>query len=456
MKNKISFKLKAPLSLIIAFLMTATLTATSVFVSYAETADTVFTDVSTDDWFYGDVQYVYDYGIMNGVDTDKFAPNSPLSRAMGVTILHRAAGEPFSLTYRDPVNGRIVPFKDVKFFQWYGTPVKWAAANAIVNGREEDMFVPDDYITRAEFATILLRYTKYAHLNLPDTKDGDFSDADQVPDYAKEAVDALYKAEIINGKENSRFDPSASITRAEAAAMIRRFTEKSEKIPDDEILTVLFQGSSYTFEGDTPLHFKRLSENQIDVSFWSIYDAGFDPAPIKDKVDIVIMNEGYEAPFLYNIFGADKSYYGFELHLGPWDAETAVGIVNDRTIDAHGNKKHNDLYIDRSAELNDFFKMEMDMLADVNGGYIGLGGVVPYNSELQLEDFFVNDFEIHPKQIMGYCIALAMYCKIFDVKATDQNNGALLPMDIPGETKEEKDAYMVMVKETVQHILDIQ
>lgn len=93
-----------------------------------------FGDVKTADWFYNDVKYVYDKGMMAGTAADVFAPNATTTRAMIVTILYRLEGSP-------AVTGTSA-FVDVPAGQWYTDAVNWAAANQIVKGTSATTFAP--------------------------------------------------------------------------------------------------------------------------------------------------------------------------------------------------------------------------------------------------------------------------------------------------------------------------
>ncbi|MBQ8523681.1 MAG: S-layer homology domain-containing protein [Clostridia bacterium] len=191
----------------------------------AVSATGAFKDVAQKDWYYESVSYVYDTGIMDGIGDGKFAPKATLTRAMGVTLLYRTAGEP---ECDDLVN----PFGDVGSSKWFTDPVKWAYDRGVVTGKSADRFAPNTDITRAEFATILARYADYADMTLPVKRNGTVKDQAKIPTYAKDAVSAMYCAEIINGRSDGSFDPSAKINRAEAAAMIERFVNVSSEDKD--------------------------------------------------------------------------------------------------------------------------------------------------------------------------------------------------------------------------------
>ena len=111
-----------------------------------------FPDVDENDWFYDEVVYVYENGLMNGVENNQFAPNTATNRAMLATILYRLAGQP-------DVSGDL-PFTDVAAGTWYTDAVLWAAQNGIVNGLGENTFAPMNTLTREQLVTMLYRYAE--------------------------------------------------------------------------------------------------------------------------------------------------------------------------------------------------------------------------------------------------------------------------------------------------------
>lgn len=152
-----------------------------------------------------------------------FAPDLTMSRAMAATVLYRLAGEP-------DVTSVVNPFDDVKKGDWYSDAVLWASQSNIVYGYTSKDYAPNDDITRADFVTMLLRYASHKNLKLPEKFDkrAEFTDSDETPDYAKLPVNVLYYADIIRGKTIDIFAPDDNITRAEAVALIRRFTDTAE------------------------------------------------------------------------------------------------------------------------------------------------------------------------------------------------------------------------------------
>ncbi|MDR1156725.1 MAG: S-layer homology domain-containing protein [Oscillospiraceae bacterium] len=178
-----------------------------------------FTDVSEDDWFYGDVYAVWENSLMNGTSATLFSPSRTLTRGMVVTVLYRTEGAP-------DISELDNPFPDVSAGQYYTEAVIWAADHEIVLGYTGGQFGPDDDITREQMAAILYRYERYAQKVPPDTLEGRvFADESSIGDYAKEAVAKLVTQGIIAGKPNNRFDPRGNATRAEFAAVLHRFME---------------------------------------------------------------------------------------------------------------------------------------------------------------------------------------------------------------------------------------
>ena len=178
-----------------------------------------FDDVSRSDWFYDDVRYVYENGIMDGTGAYRFAPNAQLTRAMIVTILYRMDGSPAMSGASD--------FKDVDSGMWYGKAVAWAAANGIVNGYGSGRFGPNDPVTREQLAAILYRYTAYRKASTASNGDNlaSFSDLGTVSGYALESMNWAVGTGLLKGA-NGKLDPKANATRAQVAAIIHRYLER--------------------------------------------------------------------------------------------------------------------------------------------------------------------------------------------------------------------------------------
>ena len=176
-----------------------------------------FKDVAETDWFYEDVEFVNETGLMIGTNTagTKFSPEDTLTRAMIVTILWRLESE--------PVVNYLMQFNDVPAEEWYTEAVRWAAAEGIVNGYGDDTFGPMNAVTREQAMAILHRYAAYKGL-----ESGMIFPMIPQYDYSLWAENDILWADMIgltSGIGKDIFDMTASADRAEIAAYLRRFCE---------------------------------------------------------------------------------------------------------------------------------------------------------------------------------------------------------------------------------------
>ena len=178
-----------------------------------------FTDVTSGDWFYDAVAYVYDKGMMEGTTDTTFAPTMNLTRSMIAQVL-------YNLEERPEAPGA-AGFTDVAADAWYADAVNWAAARGIVKGYDTGAFGPEDSVTREQLAAILYRY---AQVKGYDTTQGgmavrEFSDSASISDWAQEAMAWAVNAQVLSGKGNGVLDPQGTATRAEVAQMLMNFGE---------------------------------------------------------------------------------------------------------------------------------------------------------------------------------------------------------------------------------------
>lgn len=166
-------------------------------------------------WAEHDIHRVAARELYQGIDTGVFAPDAAMTRAMYVTVLARLESADLS-TYHG-----VSAFADVDDGAWYAAAVAWAADNAITEGVGDNLFEPDAPITREQIATMLLRYANEKGISAQQQAQS-FADADSISDWAREAVSMARALGVVEGKEDNRFDPQASATRAEVAAMFMR------------------------------------------------------------------------------------------------------------------------------------------------------------------------------------------------------------------------------------------
>ncbi len=180
-----------------------------------------FNDVKATDWYYSEVKYAVQNELFNGVSDDTFAPNSPLTRAMLVTILYRAEGEPEASASSE--------FSDIKASDWFGKAVIWASENGVVNGYDDGTFKPNANITREQIATIIYNFANYKKCDTSAAATtnivNQYTDSMTVSAYAIKGFRYVVGEGIMNGKTENTLNPKDNATRAEAATILRRFLE---------------------------------------------------------------------------------------------------------------------------------------------------------------------------------------------------------------------------------------
>ena len=175
-----------------------------------------FKDVTKEDnWSYDDIYYVWENGLMNGMDEDEFAPAATTTRAQFATVIYRMAGSP-EVTKADYAKCRFTDLKQ----EWYMDAVVWAFNEGVVKGTSDTTFSPDDQITREQMVAMLYRYAG------ADAGEGDLSkitDAASISEYAQPAVAWAVQNGIVTGMPDGSFQPQGKATREQMAAIIARF-----------------------------------------------------------------------------------------------------------------------------------------------------------------------------------------------------------------------------------------
>jgi hypothetical protein len=175
-----------------------------------------FTDVKSDDWFYGAVKYAVQKGLFNGTSDATFTPNDNMTRAMLVTVLYRLEGNP-------SVTG-VSSFTDIQGSQWYTDAVTWASTNMIVSGYGGGLFGTNDNISREQMAAILYRYAQYKGHDVTKTVDlKDYKDALNISTWASDAMKWASAEGLITGTTSTLLSPTDSASRAQVATILMRF-----------------------------------------------------------------------------------------------------------------------------------------------------------------------------------------------------------------------------------------
>lgn len=166
----------------------------------ALTKDLPFTDVTATDWFYSDVKYAYETGLMTGTSGTAFSPEAPVTRGMVMTILARREG-----------------IRTDRYTPWYAAGCEWAKANGISDGSN-----PEAPVTREQLAAMLYRYAALKGRDLTAGENLNFTDASDVSAYALPALQWATGEKILTGS-NGALNPQATATRAHLAAILHRY-----------------------------------------------------------------------------------------------------------------------------------------------------------------------------------------------------------------------------------------
>ncbi len=192
-----------------------------------------FTDAGETSWFFNDVMFVYEKGLMAGTSATTFSPGSNTTRAQLAVIFYRIEGSP-------EVEGRN-GFTDVEYgpgTAWYYDAVTWAKQSGIMSGYGNGAFGPGNPITREQLAAIFCRYAQYKGYDVAAAGSLDrFTDKDKVSAWAKEALTWAVSSGIVNGTGSSQLSPQGTTTRAQIAAMLHRFMDRYEQDEHRSVIT---------------------------------------------------------------------------------------------------------------------------------------------------------------------------------------------------------------------------
>ena len=180
-------------------------------------AFSAFSDLEGYEWAHDGIHYCAEQGYMIGVGEGQFNPAGTVTRAELAVMLWRYAGEPY-VNYA-------MQFEDVPAEDWYTEAVRWTAAENLISGTDEAHFSPKDTLTREEVAIVLYAYA----CKLDEGFRGasmfyvPFTDLEEFGESAFNPIRWCYMKKVMIGKEDNRFDPKGTVTRAEMAAILQRF-----------------------------------------------------------------------------------------------------------------------------------------------------------------------------------------------------------------------------------------
>ena len=219
-------------------LMLAVLMLTALLPLSALAAELPFKDVPADAWYYPVVREAYEKGITNGVTRTTFEPNATVTREQFLVMLFRAADVRLDWIHQvvsDPSDMffSAMGFADVAKGAWYTDAVYAAWVMGVTNGVDAAHFGVGQPITREQMATLAERFMEvrfHVALKAAEHPAAAFTDADQVSDWAKDAAEAMRVSGVMQGDEQQRFCPQSNATRAEAAAVILRLVDATERV----------------------------------------------------------------------------------------------------------------------------------------------------------------------------------------------------------------------------------
>ncbi len=181
-----------------------------------------FADVSADHWAKDSIKYVTDKGLFNGTSDTTFEPESQMTRAMYVSVLSRFGTKidsKWQIICNTPMK-----FDDIADGEWYSEPVAWAGGTGLVQGIGENMFGPNNSVTREQIAVMTVKFANLCGAQMTLSSNAiEFADEADISDWAVEAVHTAQQAGLLNGRENGVFAPKDTATRAEVAAILHRF-----------------------------------------------------------------------------------------------------------------------------------------------------------------------------------------------------------------------------------------
>ena len=174
----------------------------------------VFDDVNEGDWYKEAVDFISARGIVLGIAPNLFGPEEKLTRGQFVVMLMRA----YDLEAEMPISDNFADAGDTYYTPYLGL----AKTLGLTEGIGNNMFAPEDFITRQDMAVMLYRILKNLDKLTSETAEksiSDFTDAEEISPYAIEAMEQLVRRGILSGYEN-RIMPRDEVTRAQAAQVL--------------------------------------------------------------------------------------------------------------------------------------------------------------------------------------------------------------------------------------------
>lgn len=176
------------------------------------TTGSTFSDVPTTHWAYESIEALYKKSIIKGKGEGVFAPEDSVTRSEAIKMIVLA------MNLNNTV-GNTVSFADLSADDWEYDYVLRGVQAGVIKGKDKNIFGGNDNITRQDMCVMIYRAMLSAGYEFPNGS-SEFSDSEQISDYAVEAINALANKNIVSGTGNGYFEPLSTTTRAQVAKMI--------------------------------------------------------------------------------------------------------------------------------------------------------------------------------------------------------------------------------------------
>lgn len=185
--------------------------------SYYINVATPYSDVSDTSWYYGAVSWADSKNLIDSASQTTFGATLPMSRGMTAELLYRLEGTP----------SVALPNRFLDVTPKYTTAINWVSSQSLMSGYGNNIFGPENPLTREQMAAILFRYAQYKGADTSTRADiSRYIDSNLVSNYAVEAIRWANSVGLVSGTSASTLSPTQNITKAEAASIFMRFSEK--------------------------------------------------------------------------------------------------------------------------------------------------------------------------------------------------------------------------------------
>ena len=182
-----------------------------------ESSTLPFTDVKKSDWYYNDLKYCYDRGIITGTDKNTFDSNAKFTKGMLVMILWRMEGKPKAKYTTN--------FVDCPKWYWCYDAAQWSISSGVAYKLDDTHFNPEKVLERHQFIECLRNYARIKGKDTSARADlTKFLDYKQEPEYSRAAMSwAVAKKIMLGGDNGTKLYPLNTATKAEAVSFIARY-----------------------------------------------------------------------------------------------------------------------------------------------------------------------------------------------------------------------------------------